>query len=324
MASPTAHCLKRLQIELRQLAKEKDAAYQVAADPHNMLRCYFVMSGPEGTPYAGGRYIGLLEIPPDYPFKPPGVQMCTPSGRFKTGTPICLSNSSYHPEEWSPLWGLRTILIAFTSFFVSNEPTTGSMTSSEEQRRTHAAQSRQYNVERLKMIYRRVLPDAYAKDVSFLEKQKQLQEGTAVPSTKDSNTATESDSDDGHGGGGDAGGDRLGEEPPTKLIQEERSSASGSAAGASGAAHNVSQRKSDGAAEKAAADAGEVGGVESTNKGSSEPAETHKLPHRHQHKHKTGRVEAQAVANMRAAPWRRWISLAVLVAVGLALMGQLR
>lgn len=166
MASPTTQCLKRLQIELRKLNTERDMPFQVGADPNNMLRCYFVMDGPEGTPYEAGRYIGLLEVPPDYPFKPPSVQLCTPSGRFRTGMPICLSNSSYHPEQWSPMWGLRTILLALVSFFVSEEKTSGSTEATPEERRRLAADSRKYNVERLQTVYKRVLPAAYADDLA--------------------------------------------------------------------------------------------------------------------------------------------------------------
>ena len=40
----------------------------------------------------------------------------TPSGRFETGTKICLSFSAYHPELWQPAWGIRLILEALISF----------------------------------------------------------------------------------------------------------------------------------------------------------------------------------------------------------------
>lgn len=40
----------------------------------------------------------------------------TPSGRFETGTKVCLSFSAYHPELWQPAWGIRLILEALISF----------------------------------------------------------------------------------------------------------------------------------------------------------------------------------------------------------------
>jgi hypothetical protein len=38
----------------------------------------------------------------DYPFKPPGIMILTPNGRFDTGKRLCLSMSDYHPEVTRP------------------------------------------------------------------------------------------------------------------------------------------------------------------------------------------------------------------------------
>ena len=87
---------------------------------------HFLIEGPSDSPYAGGWYLGKLRcapqppggpavapglraglgtasrrrFPPEYPFKPPGILMLTPSGRFETGTRLCLSMSDFHPETW--------------------------------------------------------------------------------------------------------------------------------------------------------------------------------------------------------------------------------
>lgn len=55
-------------------------------------------------------------MPAEYPFKPPAFVMLTPSGRFETGTKICLSISSFHPESWQPSWSVRSALIALIAF----------------------------------------------------------------------------------------------------------------------------------------------------------------------------------------------------------------
>ncbi len=39
------------------------------------------------------------------------------TGRFETNTKICLSYTSFHPEEWQPAWGVRTMLDALTGIF---------------------------------------------------------------------------------------------------------------------------------------------------------------------------------------------------------------
>ena len=34
-----------------------------------------------------------LKLPSDYPYKPPAIKMCTPSGRFQINKRICMSMS---------------------------------------------------------------------------------------------------------------------------------------------------------------------------------------------------------------------------------------
>ena len=84
----------------------------------------------------GGVYHGKLKFPPEYPLKPPSIIMITPNGRFKTMRRICLSMSDYHPETWSPLWSVETILTGLVSFFNSNENSTaaGCMLTTQEEK----------------------------------------------------------------------------------------------------------------------------------------------------------------------------------------------
>lgn len=79
---------------------------------------YYVVNGPEDSPYAGGYYLGRLVFPRDFPFKPPSIYMITPNGRFKTNTRLCLSISDYHPDTWNPAWSVSTILTGLLSFMV--------------------------------------------------------------------------------------------------------------------------------------------------------------------------------------------------------------
>jgi hypothetical protein len=67
-------------------------------------------------PTQGGIYHGRILLPAEYPFKPPAFMMLTPNGRFQTGTKICLSISSHHPEHWQPSWSVRTALTALIAF----------------------------------------------------------------------------------------------------------------------------------------------------------------------------------------------------------------
>ncbi|KAG5468582.1 hypothetical protein CUR178_01416 [Leishmania enriettii] len=289
MTAPTAQCLKRLQIELRKLHTEWELPFRVGADPQNMLRCYFVVDGPAGTPYEGGRYVGLLEIPSDYPFKPPSVQMCTPSGRLKTGMQICLSNSSYHPENWSPMWGLRTILLALVSFFVSEEPTTGSMRATTEERREYAANSRKYNVKRLHTVYKRVLPDAFAADSAFLEKDDVSSDG---------------------GGGGSSGGGSDGEATEAEEAQI-------------GVESKVAAQERTTSQETIAAPAEKDPNRRKMEAADTETAAAAERPRHHRH-HELKKSTTGAVTERGGLlQWRRCASLLVLLAIGLGVLRQL-
>ncbi|OIT21265.1 ubiquitin-conjugating enzyme e2 34 [Nicotiana attenuata] len=53
----------------------------------------YILEGSEGTPFAGGYYYGKIKFLPEYPFKPLGISMTTPNGRFMTQKKICLSMS---------------------------------------------------------------------------------------------------------------------------------------------------------------------------------------------------------------------------------------
>ena len=97
-------------------------------------------------------------MPAEYPFKPPAFVMLTPSGRFETGTKICLSISSFHPESWQPSWSVRSALVALIAFMQTpGEGAVGSLDHSAEVRRQIAAEARatppsQANPERQQLI----------------------------------------------------------------------------------------------------------------------------------------------------------------------------
>jgi hypothetical protein len=45
--------------------------------------------------------------------------LLTPNGRFELDKRICLSISSYHPENWHPTWGIATVLHALREFMAT-------------------------------------------------------------------------------------------------------------------------------------------------------------------------------------------------------------
>jgi ubiquitin-conjugating enzyme E2 J2 len=103
-------CTRRLTKELKALQKEPltDPVIRVAPNERNILEMHYVIEGSKGTAYEGGVYHGKLVFPKEYPLKPPGVMMMTPSGRFQQGRRLCLSMSDFHPETWNPMWSVSS------------------------------------------------------------------------------------------------------------------------------------------------------------------------------------------------------------------------
>lgn len=111
---------RRLQKELRQLAEDPpEFVAAVAVDAADAGRVLVRLAGLP-APYDGGEYVVALRLPADYPMMPPDVAMLTPNGRFAPGASVCTTFTSYHPESWSPMYTLRTILASFVSFMLDD------------------------------------------------------------------------------------------------------------------------------------------------------------------------------------------------------------
>ncbi|KAM3581774.1 Ubiquitin-conjugating enzyme E2 6 [Umbelopsis sp. WA50703] len=155
MASKAAY--KRLTKEY--LALQKSPPPFITARPleSNILEWHYVIRGPPDTPYHNGWYWGKLVFPSDYPFKPPSIRMSTPSGRFQTDTRLCLTMSDFHPSSWNPSWSVATILNGLLSFMVTDETTTGSIKTTDAEKRIYAARSQKFNLSSSK--FRDIFPE---------------------------------------------------------------------------------------------------------------------------------------------------------------------
>ncbi|ORY78219.1 ubiquitin-conjugating enzyme/RWD-like protein [Protomyces lactucae-debilis] len=144
MASAGAY--KRLNKEYLQLQKDPPEFAIAKPSERNILEWHYIITGPPDTPYHNGQYYGTLHFPADYPFKPPSIKMCTPSGRFQCNTRLCLSISDFHPKSWNPSWQVSTILTGLVSFMTSEEMTTGGLSTSHAARVMYARDSRASNL----------------------------------------------------------------------------------------------------------------------------------------------------------------------------------
>lgn len=110
----------------------------------NIFEWQFAIRGPGETEFEGGIYHGRIQLPAEYPFKPPSFMLLTPNGRFETQTKICLSISNHHPEHWQPSWSVRTALVALIAFMPTPpNGALGSLDYNKEERHKLAIKSRE-------------------------------------------------------------------------------------------------------------------------------------------------------------------------------------
>ncbi|KXH59173.1 ubiquitin-conjugating enzyme [Colletotrichum nymphaeae SA-01] len=82
------------------------------------------LTGPENTPYAGGTFAVLVDLPKDYPFKAPVVKFATriyhPNITNDANGNICLG--MLKSENWKPATKLAAVLEAVRSLLVEPLP----------------------------------------------------------------------------------------------------------------------------------------------------------------------------------------------------------
>ncbi|CAG99960.1 E2 ubiquitin-conjugating protein UBC6 [Kluyveromyces lactis] len=172
MASIQAN--KRLTKEYKNIVNNPPPFIIAAPHEDNILEWHYVITGPPSTPYENGQYHGTLTFPSDYPFNPPAIRMITPNGRFKENTRLCLSMSDYHPEAWNPAWSVVTILNGLLSFMTGDEQTTGSVSTSDKDKRTLAKKSKHFNTYS-NFKFKNMFPDLRESNIKDIEREAALE-----------------------------------------------------------------------------------------------------------------------------------------------------
>ncbi|KAF9891020.1 hypothetical protein FE257_005277 [Aspergillus nanangensis] len=105
----------------RRIAKEiadihADSQSQITVEPEgndeDITHLQGSFPGPPGTPYEGGTFKVDIQIPTEYPFRPPVM-------RFITRGAICLDTLS---TAWSPVLTIKSALLSLQSLLSTPEP----------------------------------------------------------------------------------------------------------------------------------------------------------------------------------------------------------
>ena len=80
----------RLRKEMLAIQKDRPEFIWATHKESNILLWSFLLAPPADSVYGCGWYWGRLTFPQGYPFAPPSILMCTPSGRFAVDTKICM------------------------------------------------------------------------------------------------------------------------------------------------------------------------------------------------------------------------------------------
>lgn len=147
-AGKTGIRAKRIANELREIARENNAACSAAPlDENNTNIWRATLTGPEGTPYAGGVFELDVHLGPNYPFGPPEV-------RFRTKIYHCNINEhgaiclDLLADKWAASLNIHRTLLSILSLLGDPNPADPLVQSIAKQyredREAHDAEARRW------------------------------------------------------------------------------------------------------------------------------------------------------------------------------------
>jgi len=119
----TSNRARRIHKELTDIQNDTDSRILCQlADDHDVSHLLASFPGPPDTPYEGGTYVVDIQIPQEYPFRPPQMKFTTrlwhPNVSSQTGA-ICLDTLG---TAWSPVLTIKSALLSLQSLLSTPEP----------------------------------------------------------------------------------------------------------------------------------------------------------------------------------------------------------
>eukprot|EP00803_Ostreobium_quekettii_P003731 evm.model.scf_1587.4 EVM.evm.TU.scf_1587.4 scf_1587:31303-36616(-) len=113
----------RLIKEFKEISRSKhDSGIKLTPSESNIFVWHATIQGQADTPFNGGSFELVLNVPQDYPLVPPAVRYKTkifhPNIHFKTGE-ICLDILK---TTWSPAWTLHAVCQAVVALMSDPAP----------------------------------------------------------------------------------------------------------------------------------------------------------------------------------------------------------
>ncbi|KAI1001368.1 hypothetical protein K3495_g6830 [Podosphaera aphanis] len=116
---------KRISKEFAEVSQNPPPGLQVSlvneSDLHNWN---IVMTGPQESPYAGGKFTLLLSLPREYPFKPPKLSFKTriyhPNVTFDDNGSMCIG--VLKSDSWKPSLKIPCVLVAAQQLLLEPVP----------------------------------------------------------------------------------------------------------------------------------------------------------------------------------------------------------